>query len=377
MKKICILGWYGTETMGDRAILDGIFAIFSKAYGACDFYIGSLFPVLTVRTLVDDCNIYQRNAPCSCFTMFDSKCELREYIEKSDLVVMGGGPIMELNELYLIDDAFKYAHKCKKKTIIMGCGLGPLTSKRLIDIAKNILLIADLVIFRDKKSLQFAYELTGKAKEYFAIDDPAVISVLLYKKRQKPYNLKIAETHELAINFREPLPPYSDSMKGYVFESAQELIVKACSLYNKVILVPMHTFAIGNDDRRYFSKLVMDMSSENLEVLNRPLNLYELYAIYTGAEACIGMRYHSIVMQTLLNGNNYILDYTEKGRGKISGFLVSLTGKEFFKNRYVNITNKVLDVDDCLKVLKECKHYRNNVEVNVVINNYLNLLLKQ
>ena len=27
MKNILVLGWYGTETLGDRAILDGIFQI--------------------------------------------------------------------------------------------------------------------------------------------------------------------------------------------------------------------------------------------------------------------------------------------------------------------------------------------------------------
>jgi polysaccharide pyruvyl transferase WcaK-like protein len=374
-EKICILGWYGTETMGDRAILDGIFSIFAETYGKCEFYIGSLFPILTERTLNDDDRIYKSNAPDSDFIIFDVKCKLKEYIEKSDLVIMGGGPIMELNELYLIRDGFSYAHKCNKKTVVFGCGLGPLKSKRLTDVAKSILMLADLVIFRDTKSLQYAYKLVGQGKEYFALDDPAVISILLYKvsagrkKSSEPL-------HQIAINFREPTPPYPDSMREKFFLSAKELIVRACDEYDKVSLVPMHLFAIGNDDREYFSKLTMDITSENLIVLNKPLDLYELYDVYSGAEACIGMRYHSIVMQTLLNGNNYILDYTENKKGKIPGFIDMLEDKEFYQDYYTNITEKALDIISCLGVLKKNRHYLvKNMEYEMIINNYRNLLL--
>lgn len=44
MKKICILGWYGTETIGDRAILDGIFILLDKVFCEYELYLGSLNP---------------------------------------------------------------------------------------------------------------------------------------------------------------------------------------------------------------------------------------------------------------------------------------------------------------------------------------------
>ncbi len=44
MVKIAIIGWYGTETIGDRAILAGILSILNKAYGAYDVKLGSIYP---------------------------------------------------------------------------------------------------------------------------------------------------------------------------------------------------------------------------------------------------------------------------------------------------------------------------------------------
>ena len=51
---VCILGWYGTETLGDRAILDGIIRIYNEVENESIFYIGSLHPLLTERTIIED-----------------------------------------------------------------------------------------------------------------------------------------------------------------------------------------------------------------------------------------------------------------------------------------------------------------------------------
>ena len=52
--KLCVLGWYGSETLGDRAILDGIIYIYSQLFDSLEVDIGSLFPVLTERTIFED-----------------------------------------------------------------------------------------------------------------------------------------------------------------------------------------------------------------------------------------------------------------------------------------------------------------------------------
>lgn len=367
-KKVCILGWYGTETLGDRAILDGILSIFYHTYGNCDFFVGSLYPFFTERTVYEDGAIYSKSAPDCKISIFDVKGNITEYIQQSDIVIMGGGPIMELDLLYLIYRGFKIAKRCNKQTVVLGCGLGPLKTKRLIGMAKKIITIADLVIFRDEESLKYANILTGGKYQFYALEDPAIISILQYRGLHKESE---KETY-LAINVREPDHHYP-KMGENIENDFVHLIAKACEQYEKVKLVPMHTFYVGKDDRKYMSRLALVTNSNKLEVLHKPLNLYELYEVYEKAQACIGMRYHSVVMQTLLNGNNYILDYTEKNKGKISGFISMLKNPDFYTDRYVNIVSDAIDAEACLKVISKKKYYE-CAETENAIEQYCELL---
>ena len=65
----------------------------------------------------------------------------------------------------------------------------------------------------------------------------------------------------------------------------------------------------------------------------------QAYDLVSCAEGCIGMRYHSIVFQSFLNGNNYILDYTDPKNGKIKAFLDFVDTADFYHSRYINILN--------------------------------------
>lgn len=368
-KKICILGWYGTETLGDRAILDGIFSIFYNTYGKCEFYIGSLYPFFTERTLYEDGRIYQNTAPGCDISIFDVKVDMAEYIKKSDIVIMGGGPIMELDLLYLIYKGFCIAQKEKKKSIVFGCGLGPLKSKRLIAVAKKIILKADLVIFRDEESLKYANELIRNKKKCFALADPAIISIKQYKKQNGVDRKKY-----LVVNFREPDHHYP-LLETSICNDFCEILKIACNHYEKIKLVPMHTFCVGQDDRKYLAQIANNVGDAKIEVLHKPLDLYELYAIYSNAEACIGMRYHSIVMQTILNGNNYIIDYTERNHGKISGFIKMLGDASYYNDKYTSIVSDKLDAKSCIDILTNNKYYEYDITKSE-IESYCDLIKK-
>jgi hypothetical protein len=57
------------------------------------------------------------------------------------------------------------------------------------------------------------------------------------------------------------------------------------------------------------------------------------------------MRFHSVVFQTLLKGNNYILDYTEPDKGKIFGFINDIDDSNFYYNRMVSLHDQSLDLE--------------------------------
>ena len=116
----------------------------------------------------------------------------------------------------------------------------------------------------------------------------------------------------------------------------------------EVLLVPMHTFSIGGDDRYILNGIAQSLKLDNITVQNNPLSLEETMSKYYNAWFCIGMRFHSIVLQTLLNGKNYILDYTDPLNGKTVSMLQQLQLQDYYNEHYISLygnIEKKLEID--------------------------------
>ena len=51
MVRLAILGWYGTETLGDRAILAGLLSLFADLGEDVEIDLGSIHPFFTERRM--------------------------------------------------------------------------------------------------------------------------------------------------------------------------------------------------------------------------------------------------------------------------------------------------------------------------------------
>lgn len=353
MENILIIGWYGTETIGDRAILGGIIHILSKVYDEYQIRIGSLFPPLTERTLIEDRNYFSflsasKLKGISTFSSLDIM-KLRCEIKNSTLVLVGGGPLMDLTVMYILEYAFSYAQKRHIKTILMGCGWGPLNTIEYKKCALRLIDKSDLIIFRDSVSKQ-QYMLHAKSnyKKCYALLDPAFITASQYLCSIKNKN----PTHEyISVNLRDPL--LININKNTLDATFIDTLNKILDYGMPIKLIPMHTFTIGGDDRYYLDSLAKKINHPNLYVQHTPLCLTETMETYYNSIICLGMRFHSIVLQTVLNGKNYILDYTNAQNGKIIGTLNELNLLTQYKDRYVNLNleNTIDHVDiDCPKI---------------------------
>ena len=338
---VCILGWYGSETLGDRAILDGIIKIFE--FQSCNnrYYLGSLIPFFTERTLFQDKSFYSNGKDINIDIFFEKdETLLKKIILKSDYVIMGGGPIMDISEILIIRKAFRYAKKHNIKTGLIGCGYGPFHDVYFEKIAEDILEYTDVAIFRDGLSTQRALS-NKNSIDAKTISDPAIISALLYRENHRS---NIGDY--IAINYRDTrFKVYKERIID-VMDDLYKLTDQVASAFNMVKLIPMHSFFLGGDDRSYYAEMLLDRRIKSVEVVFEPQSLYDLYETYSAAQGCIGMRYHAVVLQTILNGNNIVLDYTEKNTGKISGFLTGLNSS-FYSSRYINIEepNWLLSID--------------------------------
>lgn len=351
---ICIIGWYGTETLGDRAILDGIISVCQKLSFKNNYFIGSLYPIVTERTIFEDKDSLCSHGGYSNFECFDikEKSFFKKKINDMDVVIMGGGPLMDIQEMYIIKKTFKLAKEKKIPTILMGCGYGPLKTREYILCLKKILSYTDLIIMRSKKCKSLIEKITDK--KVYALCDPALISVASYSylhKKNKIGNYLLCNVRDL---------DYVYNKKDNYINKISKFVDILCTDFDKVILYPMHTFSIGGDDRKVQNEILMSSSSTNLHIINKPLSLLQCYKLISNAKLCVGMRYHAVIFQTLLNGNNYILDYTDRKTGKIGFLLEEYKMNDFYKERYINVLDD--NISD-FHIKKENLSFDFNIEV--------------
>ncbi len=347
--KITIVGWYGTETIGDRAILAGLFSFFNKSYDDFEIKLGSLYPFFSARTINEDYSFYKviigKDIKIDIFNSKDSN-ELTDAIKESDLVAMGGGPLMDLGELFMVEYTFKKAKKLGVKTALLGCGIGPLFYKKYRKSVLNISLHSDIIILRDNKSKDNLKDIYKEFKKSFndklieTSYDPTVECAIEFNKLHTQINQDY-----IAINLREFPFEYSKNNDPInVNEELKFFIQDVADKFSdrEIRLIPMHYFHIGGDDREFLNSIALELQKENIKVQNPNLTLRETMEIYSNAYFNIGMRFHSIVLQTISSGKNYVLDYTEPQKGKIFGFLRDIDKNNFYDKRYISLQeNKI------------------------------------
>lgn len=351
--EITIIGWYGTETIGDRAILAGIFRLLSLRFPTFSIRLGSLYPFYTERTLSEDLDFYKSvsDGKMVCISIFDSMnpWQLKKNIKESNLLVVGGGPLMDLTEMNMLEYAFCYAKRKKVKSLLFGCGWGPLKNPNIIERAGHIVGLSNYAIFRDETSVEQCLKhfpcFSGKVSSSI---DPAVFACHYFR-----INNRIQRKEDfIAVNFRDVLlegRQYAEnSISKEIFINVLKGILSQTEI--PIRLIPMHNFFIGGDDRVFLNSLKERIPSPNIIVAQEPMSLSETMECFYHAKACVGMRFHSILLQTILNGNNYILDYTDPQTGKIIGLIKQLGLESFYENRYCSIYN----TKDRLKIDVNC-----------------------
>jgi polysaccharide pyruvyl transferase WcaK-like protein len=348
--KITIIGWYGTETIGDRGILAGLISIFSQTYDDFEIKLGSLYPFFSERTIFEDQSIYEElTGKKITLEIFNVKnyIDLNKSIKDSELVVMGGGPLMDLSELFMVEYAFSLAKKNRIKTAVLGCGVGPLFQKKFKKSVLNIIKKSDLVILRDNQS---KINLTNIAKEFQKVlketnihvsTDPAVECCVKYRKNSEILqrnDILASQKNYIAVNLRSFPVDYSESDLGDLVNNQLIIFIKKLAeKYSdrEIRLIPMSYFHLGCDDREFLNQIIFKEKLPNVTVQNKPLTLKNTMKIFQNSYFNIGMRFHSVVFQTILSGNNYILDYTEPRKGKIYGFIKDISKGDFYNTRYI------------------------------------------
>lgn len=320
LKRVYIVGWYGTETVGDKAILGGIIDFYREKYqNKVAFFISSIYPFVTKKT------IRELDCPDATVIPFHSY-DFAKYAAHADEVVMGGGPLMDMETLSIPQWAFNIAKLFKRHTVVFGCGLGPLKEKRYINAVKDILLHSDEIKLRDSKSVEYAATvLQLDRKDIVNSGDSAHFYIsALAKKMVAP-----EPTNTLACFLREWTSEYQGQLSKEAFLAQRDAfeqglataIQDICSRHQLTpAFYPMHTFTVGNDDRDFYRRFVNTYFKDTPYVLYQQNATIEIVVkAMTTSKMNLCMRFHSVLFASTLRTNFLAVDYTNGG--KILGYL--------------------------------------------------------
>lgn len=316
---ILVCGWYGTETLGDKAILATIVAAIRAEAPGHPIVIASLEPHLTRLTIaempeLEGCETIEAGAALPL-------------VASSRALVFAGGPLMAVREMGLMEALFLRAKSHGVPGIVAGCGVGPLGAGEYRDTIASLLRTSSVRIYRDEESRRTAARLGVGVDGDQVTEDPAFAWVDAARAIAPDRD---AATPTLALGLRDwPYAQYAPQLgaeraeqirrnvRSTVATALERLIDTMPGV--RILPIPFCTHAAGDDDRLVYWELVRHSaklrSAIDTSTISRDLGPGAYLQAMKSAHACLAMRFHSLVFSLGLGLPTVALDYT-LGAGK-------------------------------------------------------------
>lgn len=317
---ILICGWYGTETLGDKAILASIVENIRRMTEQRPIKIISLQPPVTRLTLAEIPEIGNAEVISTTDALRD--------IGSSSAIIFGGGPLMAVRELAEMEALFLRAKTLRIPRVIAGCGVGPVGGRAYRAAIRSILSAASSRIFRDRQSLQAAASLGVDVAHDHVAEDPAFGWVSGYRSANLVASAGRPPTVALGLRdwpYLQYAPGMSvkkavsikEALETAVISALERLLTEIPNL--RILPIPFCTHDSGGDDRLVYWKMSR-RSTKLREALDTStigcdLGASEYIRRMGTVDACLAMRFHSIVFSLALGKPPVVLDYT-LGQGK-------------------------------------------------------------
>jgi polysaccharide pyruvyl transferase WcaK-like protein/MoaA/NifB/PqqE/SkfB family radical SAM enzyme len=317
-----IIGWYGTETIGDKAIIEHIIYSIRKLNPHATITIATLHPFVTLMTL-EELKLKNISLVKTYSSDFIDKCTT------SDAIIMGGGPLMGMEPLGFVLTAFTIGAQRNIPNIIWGCGIGPLIESKYIETVKRIVNLSSKILVRDSSSLEWIKKNT-RYDNASCTFDPATGYVKRWKVRNKNIlKHEIKDSKFFACFLRELTNEYALGMpdKDFAFFKI-EFEAQLAKLVHYIqrntglspYFLPMHTFVVGNDDRAFSRRFTNNyFKSKDFKIGDLIYSPDEILNIMSHHKLNICMRFHSVLFAQTISTSFIAIDYT--GGGKINSFL--------------------------------------------------------
>ena len=309
---VLLVGWYGTETAGDIAILAGIVRKYAKTHPQARFTLLSLFPRYTAVTINDlPADLISR------LKVFDYASDgAKLAANEADALVLAGGPLMDIPQTAMIVSLFSRFEKRNTPRIIESCGVGPLNIDLYRDNVIAIARLATEISVRDQDSAKYLRQ-WGIKKHIGVRPDPACDYIRSLEITWDGSNSEVITCFLRELTSEYPQTTSSEEAEAILIDFLKLLLKEFPSM--RLELLSMHYFPIGNDDRLFARRVASKIGNERIAVPMMPMSPTELIKKMASSTFCVSMRFHSVVFAHTIAAPFIAIDYT--AGGKIAGFL--------------------------------------------------------
>lgn len=322
--KYFIIGSYGCGNCGDDAILAGIIKKIRQnnemdeitVFASDTEYIERTFSVKTVRQALN------QGFRLSLIFKF-SFLELFKTIKKSDVIVVGGGSLMHDLRVYNMPFYYmivKFAKMQNKKVILHGIGVTIMRTKLGKFFYKSILKNADSISIRDNEGAKEKFGYDNKIRvtcdPAFNLEKTDAISEAEFMKIDE-FNMLPERYIGVTVsgwfkseNFWKYNKKKSTINEDYYINTYVNIIDYIIEKYKKDVV--FITTVMPHDQNMGHKIKQRSKNLSNIYVLSNLYTPFQLLKVLSKADFIFAMRFHSIILSTIMNVPYCVIGYDKK-----------------------------------------------------------------
>lgn len=315
-----IFSRFGTETVGNHFIQLGLLRVAFDVSPDRPVFLLSEAIEVTESGIAGIQELLRRTPAANALARFIAEKvsvvseEKIRSLGPGDLLVLGGGPIMDDPALAKWLLWFKWAQRAGARVMIAGCGLGPLREATTISMAESLLEFADVSIIRNKPQENFAR--AARSPLRIALDPAFLCAPILMP-------LLVPKRPMLAVNARVVSFDSSPDWRVSPDEVVQRVLDRALAIAECTHFDEVSPFSTQEGVDVPDSALAVRVAESLAEQLHIPVrqlpetSVPGLVDALLPAEFVLSTRMHGFIIGLLLGCRAAGLDYIA-GNGKCS-----------------------------------------------------------
>lgn len=277
---VMLSGYYGYGNSGDDALLEAVIGALRKEKEDLAILVLSKRP----QEAIKDYGVFSINRR--------NYIRIYKYMRKSRLFIYGGGSLIQditsTKSLFYYTFLIHMAKFSKTRVMVYGNGIGPITKKRNIPMARRALDICDYISLRDPKSLEDIKALGVNNPNVVVSVDPVV--TLEREDYVQMDEILAAENIDLSMKyFVVSLRPWQYNESNFTDKIA-DAVNYIHSKYGAIpLFVPMQKMDFG-----IIHETIRKIDCEHV-LLSKVYGVRPLIGIIAQAEFAMCMRLHTLI----------------------------------------------------------------------------------